>query len=97
MNDAAIVLIPYIEHETGAAEVWIGRYAVASEDSTKVARQAVEDFAKHYVAPDDTAGVLEHCDGWHADRVLLPTNDTPVRWTAYQIAEALSGRLVEVN
>lgn len=81
------VLIPYIEQESGAAEVWIGRY-------NGIPLQALADFSDCNMRnPKD---IQAHCDSWGADRILLPTDETPPRWTAYTIVSVLAGKLIEV-
>lgn len=95
MNGDAVVLIPYIEQESGAAEVWIGRCQDNEEDPVTRARRALTEFAAMDTDMDDTAGLRDHCDLWGADRILLPTDETPVRWTAYSIDGVLEGRLVD--
>ncbi len=93
-----VVLIPYIEQESGAAEVWIGRFKRESNDFVAQARQALAHFASmDAIAMDDTEGLQDHCDAWGADRILLPTDEVPVRWVGYSIAEVLEGRLEETN
>ena len=85
MNNS-IILIPYIDQETGAAEVWIGR--------NHSAIQALADFSGEDM--HDPGAIHEHCAHWQADRILLPTDEIPPRWTAYTIASVLSGHRQEV-
>ena len=89
VTDNQIILIPYIEQETGVAEVWIGRA------HRNIARVALADFAG--LDARDADGILAHCRDWHADRILLPTSDHPVRWTAYTIASVLVGQREEAR
>lgn len=85
MNNS-IILIPYIDQETGAAEVWIGR--------NRSALQALADFSGEDMR--NMEAIHEHCAHWQADRILLPTDETLPRWTAYTIASVLAGRPQEV-
>ena len=84
--DNAIILIPYIDQETGAAEVWIGR--------NRSAFQALADFSGEDMR--DPEAIQAHCAHWQADRSLLPTDETLPRWTAYTIASVLAGHPQEV-
>ncbi|NMP24605.1 hypothetical protein [Sulfobacillus harzensis] len=94
MNDVVIILIPYTEQEGDTAEMWIGRYDKTAYAHVDIPLLALADFAGRDMR--DPEGIQEHCDGWNADRILLPTDETPPRWTAYTIASVLLGKLVEV-
>ncbi len=92
-----VVLIPYIEKEGGAAEVWIGHCKRESNDLLGQAWQALASFADiNETEIGDVEGLQDHCEAWGADRILLPTDETPPRWTAYTIASVLLGKPVEV-
>ena len=83
---AQIVLIPYIDQESGAAEVWIGGH-------NRIPLLALADFSG--CDPRNPEDIQAHCDDWGADRILLPTDETPRRWTAYTIDSVIAGQLVE--
>ena len=95
VENVQIILIPYIEQEDGAAEVWIGRYDQTAYAHVDIPLLALANFAGRDMR--DREGIQEHCDGWNADRILLPTDETPPRWTAYTIASVLAGQREEAD
>ena len=86
--DAPIVLIPYIDPNTGEPEVWIGDYSpeVNAQDTAFRALVEFADMDQH-----NRAGILDHCDTYHIDKVLLPTKKTPVYWYPVAIVDVLVG------
>lgn len=88
-----MILIPYVEQEDNVAEVWIGMYDLDSSPQVDTPRLALADFSGCNIR--DTEEIQSHCDAWRADRILLPTRETPTRWTAYTIASVLAGRREE--
>ena len=87
------VLIPYIQMEDDAAEVWIAPVsappATPAEVVAVLARFADAD-------PENPETIAEHCDAWHADRILLP-DACGTQWRSVWIADALDGRLVDTS
>lgn len=93
-HETQVILIPYTEQEGDTAEVWIGRYEKTAYAHVDIPLLALADFAGRDMR--DPKGIQEHCDAWHADRILVSTDETPPRWTAYTIASVLLGKPVEV-
>lgn len=94
MDKYAVILIPYIEQEEGAAEVWIGRYERTAYAHVDIPLLALADFAGEDMCNPE--GIEDHCDAWGADRILVPSEETPLpAWTAYTITSVLAGNRVE--
>lgn len=83
--DSQVILIPFISYETDAADVWIGRYDTAIYRPVDIPRQALADFADMH-DPDE---ILGHCESWRAVDIFVPTEQTPTRWEARNIAQVL--------
>ncbi|POB12162.1 hypothetical protein [Sulfobacillus sp. hq2] len=86
-------LIPYLEMEDDAAEVWID--PVSAPPTTPA--EVVAVLARFADAdPADLEAIATHCDAWHADRILLP-DAGGTQWRSVWIADALDGRLVDTS
>lgn len=92
-DQTQVILIPYVEQEDDVAEVWIGRYDVDTSAQVDIPRLALAQFSGCSVR--ESEAIQAHCDGWRADRILLPTSETPTRWMAYTIASVLAGHREE--
>ena len=85
--DESIVLIPYIDPETGDAEIWIGGYApeVSAQDMALRGLAEFADMDQH-----NRAGILEHCETLYINKTLLPTKEPPVYWYPVTITDVLA-------
>ena len=92
-DQTQVILIPYVEQEDDVAEVWIGRYERTAYAHVDIPLLALADFAGEDMRNPE--GIQAHCDEWRADRILLPTSETPTRWRAYTIVSVLAGRREE--
>lgn len=93
-DQTQVILIPYIAQDDDVAEVWIGRLERTAYAHVDIPLLALADFAGEDMRNPE--GIQDHCDAWGADRILVPSEETPLpAWTAYTITSVLAGNRVE--
>lgn len=89
----AIVLIPYLDRDPEANEVYIVVLHDPPTDRRAFALSALAEFA--HCTPDDLDAIAGECDAWNATRILLPDPQAPSQWCAWSIPAFLDGRWEE--
>ena len=87
MNDVQTVLIPYIDPDTGTAEVFFRRYVTQAHPHVNLLREALADFCGLSLA--DGADVRAYCRHRHIGRVYVLADDMPFGSNAYPIERVL--------
>ena len=88
MNDVQMIVIPYVDPETGTAEVFFRRYVTQAHPHVNLLRAALADICG--LSLGDTETIRAYCQRRHVGRVYVLADDMPFGSNAYLIDRVLA-------